>query len=214
MSQSQIGNQQIIVSGVGGQGVLFITKLLAETALDLGYSVLISETHGMAQRGGIVISHLKVGMRPPESAATTSDTASMHQPEGNDLTGPGAILVSPLIRPGRADVLLALHPDGFRAHAFYLKPGGKVFRNEPDAPNEPDAAEGSSLNATAIATELGSPVSANLVLLGFAAGSGQLFCDPEQLEKTIERYGGKRLEGSLEAYRAGLGQSRSRHLGS
>jgi indolepyruvate ferredoxin oxidoreductase beta subunit len=210
MSQSQIWNQQIIVSGVGGQGVLFITKLLAETALDMGYSVLISETHGMAQRGGIVISHLKVGMRPPEGAAAPGDTAPMNRLGSSELTSRGAVLISPLIRPGRADVLLALHPDGFRAHAFYLKPEGSVFRNAPDAPNEPDTAEDSSLNATAIATELGSPVSANLVLLGFAAGSGQLFCEPEQLEKTIERYGGKRLEGSLEAYRAGLGQSRSR----
>jgi indolepyruvate ferredoxin oxidoreductase beta subunit len=209
MSQSQIGNQQIIVSGVGGQGVLFITKVLAETALDMGYSVLISETHGMAQRGGIVISHLKVGMRPSEGEPDSSDTAPMNRPEGSGHTGPGTVLISPLIRPGRADVLLALHPDGFRAHAFYLKPGGKVFRNAPDAPNEPDAAKGSSLNATAIATELGSPVSANLVLLGFAAGSGQLFCGPDQLEKTIGRYGGKRLEGSLKAYRAGLGRSRS-----
>lgn len=179
---NQVKNQQIIVSGVGGQGVLFITKLLAETALDPGYSVLISETHGMAQRGGIVISHLKVGMRAPEGEENSGDTA----------------LISPLIRRGRADVLLALHPDGFRAHAFYLRPEGKAFRN---APNVED---GSSLDATAIATELGSPVSANLVLLGFAAGSGHLFCTPEQLEATLKRFGGKRLEGSLRAYQAGL----------
>ena len=44
--------QQIIISGVGGQGVLFITRLLAEAAIQKGHSVLTAETHGMAQRGG------------------------------------------------------------------------------------------------------------------------------------------------------------------
>ncbi|MCX5883025.1 MAG: 2-oxoacid:acceptor oxidoreductase family protein, partial [Deltaproteobacteria bacterium] len=49
--------QQIIISGVGGQGVLFVTRLLAEAAMMKGYPVLTSETHGMAQRGGTVVSH-------------------------------------------------------------------------------------------------------------------------------------------------------------
>ena len=53
--------QQIIVSGVGGQGVLFITRLMAEAAIKKGLSVLTSETHGMAQRGGTVLSHIKAG---------------------------------------------------------------------------------------------------------------------------------------------------------
>ena len=56
-----VENQQLIISGVGGQGVLFITRLLAEAAIAGGLPVLSSETHGMAQRGGIVVSHLKVG---------------------------------------------------------------------------------------------------------------------------------------------------------
>ena len=44
-------NQQIIISGVGGQGVLFVTRLLAEAAINKGLAVFTSETHGMAQRG-------------------------------------------------------------------------------------------------------------------------------------------------------------------
>jgi indolepyruvate ferredoxin oxidoreductase, beta subunit len=181
---SEVENQQIIVSGVGGQGVLFVTKLLGETALRLGYSVLISETHGMAQRGGIVISHLKIAKR----ILGTADQA------------PESRLVSPLIRPGRADILLALHPDGYLAHAFYLKPGGKTFRNVPQP------ADQGSVDATAIASSLDSPVSANLVLLGFAAGSGQLFCQPEHIEETLGQYGGKRIESSLRAFQGGLAQ--------
>ncbi|MFP5213935.1 MAG: 2-oxoacid:acceptor oxidoreductase family protein [Acidobacteriota bacterium] len=165
--------QQIILSGVGGQGVLFVTKLLAETALDLGCSVLISETHGMAQRGGNVISHLKI-----------SDGGSQN-------------FISPLIRPGKADVLLALHPDGFAAHGFFLKKGGNAFRNMP-APEGANA-----LDATQVASDLGAPISANLVLLGFSAARGGLFCGPEAIEATLKRFGGKRLEISLKALRAG-----------
>lgn len=171
--------QQIIVSGIGGQGVLFVTKLLAETALDLGKSILVSETHGMAQRGGNVLSHLKV------ASPAHSDVA----------------LISPLVRPGHADVLLALHPDAFLAHGFFLKAGGRMVRNLP-GPSTRD-----SLDAVRIAAGVGSVVSANLVLLGFAVGSHALFCSPEELERTLRRLGGKRLESSLPAFRAGLNEA-------
>ena len=181
--------QQIIVSGVGGQGVLFITKLLAETALDMGYSALISETHGMAQRGGNVISHLKISKRAGEGREST--------------------FVSPLIRPGRADVLLSLHPDAILAHGFYLKQGGEAFCNTSEgAKGSPELAACMSVfDAARIAEEIGSPISANLVLLGFAAGSGKLFCAPDQLQSTLERFGGKRLGISLKAFEAGLAAS-------
>jgi indolepyruvate ferredoxin oxidoreductase beta subunit len=169
--------QQIIISGVGGQGILFVTKLLAETALESGLSVLISETHGMAQRGGNVISHLKVSKREPGVGAEP--------------------FVSPLIRPGRADLLLALHPDGEALHRYYLKDSGAIISNR-TACESPTC-----LDADRIAMDLGSPVSANLVLLGFAAGSKSLFCSPEQLRATLERLGGKRLEASLKAFQAG-----------
>ena len=84
--------QQILISGVGGQGVLFITRLLAEAAITNGLPVITSETHGMAQRGGTVLSHLKVGK-----------------------------FTSPLIRPLQADGLLALTADNLSRHGFYLK---------------------------------------------------------------------------------------------
>ncbi|MCU0586945.1 MAG: 2-oxoacid:acceptor oxidoreductase family protein [Syntrophobacteraceae bacterium] len=179
--------QQIIISGVGGQGILFITRLLAETALEMGGSILISETHGMAQRGGNVISHLKVSLRA-------------------DQAGPGSPkpFVSPLIRPGRADVLLALHPDGETAHGYYLKTGGITIASRPAPPGP------SVLDATRMAMELGSPVSANLVLLGFAAGLGALFCPPERVRATLERFGGRKLEISLKAYDAGWDEGRKR----
>lgn len=192
--------QQIIVSGVGGQGVLFLTKLLAETALEMGYSALISETHGMAQRGGNVISHLKIGKRLERESESVSATDA---PE--DIP-----FVSPLIRPGRADVLLSLHPDALSAHGFYLKPRGEAFCNSSEGAGEKleMPLRKSSLDAGKSAAELGSPISANLVLLGFAAGSGRLFCLPEQLVNTLKRHGGKRLEASLKAFQAGVEKGR------
>ena len=79
---------QIVISGVGGQGVLFVTRLLAEAAIGKGLPVFTSETHGMAQRGGTVISHLKVGR-----------------------------FASPLIMPGAADGLNALKAEGVAMHS-------------------------------------------------------------------------------------------------
>jgi indolepyruvate ferredoxin oxidoreductase beta subunit len=96
--------QQIVISGVGGQGVLFITGLLADAAIDKGLPVFTSETHGMAQRGGTVISHLKVG----------------------DFS-------SPLIRPGHADGLIALKAENMAQHGAFVKSGGWVAINSPAA---------------------------------------------------------------------------------
>jgi indolepyruvate ferredoxin oxidoreductase beta subunit len=94
--------QQIVVSGVGGQGVLFIARLLAETAMARGLPVFTSETHGMAQRGGTVISHIKVG-----------------------------VFASPLIRAGQADGLVALVAENVALHTYFLRPGGWTAVNGP-----------------------------------------------------------------------------------
>jgi indolepyruvate ferredoxin oxidoreductase beta subunit len=174
---SEVKMQQIIVSGVGGQGVLFISKLLAETALNLGYSVLLSETHGMAQRGGNVISHLKV---------FTEDSPLK--------------FTSPLIRPHHADILLGLHPDSMAAHGHFLKKDGTAFRNGTSDNGK------LSIDATAIAVEMASPVSANLVMLGFAAASKKLFCSFENLQDMLKGLGGKQLSISLKALDAGRGK--------
>jgi len=94
--------QQLIISGVGGQGILFVTRILAEAAIALGLPVLTSETHGMAQRGGIVISHLKVG----------------------DFS-------SPLVCPGRADGLISFKHETVALHRHFLKPNGWIVANAP-----------------------------------------------------------------------------------
>jgi indolepyruvate ferredoxin oxidoreductase beta subunit len=92
--------QQIIVSGLGGQGVVTLTRLLAEAAMILGWPVLASETHGMAQRGGTVISMVKVGP-----------------------------FKSPLVPPGGADVGLFLCDRNLPLHRPYVRPGGALVVN-------------------------------------------------------------------------------------
>ena len=95
-------SQQLIISGVGGQGILFVTRILADAAIAAGLPVLTSETHGMAQRGGIVISHLKIG----------------------DFS-------SPLVCPGRADGLISLKQETVPLHRHFLKQGGWSVANVP-----------------------------------------------------------------------------------
>ncbi|MDX9822298.1 MAG: 2-oxoacid:acceptor oxidoreductase family protein, partial [Syntrophales bacterium] len=96
--------QQIVISGTGGQGVLFVTRVIAEAALREGYPVLTSETHGMAMRGGTVISHVKIG----------------------DFR-------SPLIRTRQADVGLFLAAENLAVHGRYLRPEGRACVNAPGA---------------------------------------------------------------------------------
>lgn len=130
-------NQQIIISGLGGQGVLFITKLLAGAAMARNFQVMTSETHGMAQRGGNVISYLKIG----------------------DFSGP-------LIRPGKADALIALKEESFFHHNYFLKAGGFGVVNSPSDPGA-HAFSVFSGDALKLAEEGGSPQSVNVVMLGF-----------------------------------------------
>ncbi|MFZ2089093.1 MAG: 2-oxoacid:acceptor oxidoreductase family protein [Desulfobaccales bacterium] len=92
--------QQIIISGLGGQGAVTLTRLLAEAALASGLPVIASETHGMAQRGGTIISMVKVGS-----------------------------FRGPLIPAGAADVGLFLYEKNLAVHRHYLKPGGILVVN-------------------------------------------------------------------------------------
>jgi len=92
--------QQIIVSGTGGQGILFLTRFFAEAAMMMGLEVITSEIHGMAMRGGTVLSHVKVGP-----------------------------FKSPLVREGQADTALILSLQNLVLHKGFVKPGGLIFVN-------------------------------------------------------------------------------------
>jgi indolepyruvate ferredoxin oxidoreductase, beta subunit len=152
--------QQIIISGVGGQGVLFITRLLAEAAIAVDSPVVTSETHGMAQRGGTVLSHLKVG-----------DYAS------------------PLIRPGQADGMLVLRSENLLVHQAYLKPDGWAVINSPAPEADDSEAPRFFTDADRLALAAGLPRSVNLILLGVAMGldATGLFCGLGDLKNARDR---------------------------
>jgi indolepyruvate ferredoxin oxidoreductase beta subunit len=91
---------EMILCGRGGQGIVFLTKLIGRVLTTKGSDVISSETHGMAVRGGSINSHLRVG---PFS--------------------------SPLIRPGHADILVSLEPTETPNNIHFLKSGGMLVEN-------------------------------------------------------------------------------------
>jgi len=147
---------------------------LAEAAAALGLEVITSETHGMAQRGGTVISMVKVGP-----------------------------FWGPLIPAGAADVGLFLAEKNLGVHRGYLAPGARVFVNS--------AAPGDyfRIEARRLAEEIGVPVAANLILLGFAAAQGGLFCEAALLERVIlETVPPRFRDLNLQAFRVGVAAAR------
>jgi indolepyruvate ferredoxin oxidoreductase beta subunit len=134
--------QQLVISGLGGQGVLFLTRVIAESALRRGVAVLTAETHGMAQRGGSVLSTIKVGG-----------------------------FRSPLIARGTADVGLFLAAENLPVHGPLLRPDGAllVVTNEPGAWRAVDAAAvARALGAPLLANLvlLGAAVASDLLCVG------------------------------------------------
>ena len=177
---------QIVISGVGGQGVLFITQLLAEAAIRKGLPVFTTETHGMAQRGGSVMSHLKVG-----------DFAS------------------PLIRPGKADGLIALKKESLDHHGGYLKPGAWAAVNDSKTTEKTTAFKIYSLDADSLAQKIDNLKAVNLIMLGLSLsislkpnfGGTPLFCTASDIRSVLKaRLKGKDklLQASITALNAGF----------
>lgn len=148
-------NASIVIVGVGGQGTLLASRILGTLAGEMGLDVKVSEVHGMAQRGGNVITHVRIG-------------DGVH---------------SPLVEPGGADYLLAFEElEALRALP-YLKTGGTLIANTQiiapmpvitGAAAYPDdiqqklsaACRAYTLDALALAHRAGDARAVNLVLLG------------------------------------------------
>jgi indolepyruvate ferredoxin oxidoreductase, beta subunit len=160
---------QIAITGRGGQGVLFLTRILTECALEMGLDVMASETHGMAMRGGSVISTLKVGS-----------------------------FKGPLIGSGQAEVMLVLDEASMDTFIHLLSSTGSLILNAPSSPSYP------FVDATGLAAAMGSPLMANLVLLGFALRQKRLFCDYPSVESVTGKISPERFrKANLEALRRG-----------
>jgi indolepyruvate ferredoxin oxidoreductase, beta subunit len=165
--RENMGTMNIVLCGLGGQGILFMTKMLAQTALRKNIQVMGAETHGMAQRGGSVVSHLRLG-----------------EVEGS------------LVRAGTADILLALEENEAYRNLPYLGKGGRMYVNGPTegfpSPQvalylEKNGIACRCVEAGKVAMEQGSPMSSNLALVGFFSAFGEGPFTFDDLRDTVER---------------------------
>ncbi len=185
--------KDIILSGVGGQGILTIATIIGDAAAVAGLSLKQAEVHGMSQRGGDVQSNLRL---------STED------------------IYSDLIKQGAADMIISMEPMEALRYLPYLNSEGVVvtsshpFKNIPNYPDEQALyAELNSLSNVAIlpiedlAKENNIPKCANIVLLGMAAPSIEILT-PEQLRESIKRVfaskGEKVVEMNCQAFDIGL----------
>ncbi len=198
----ETNNLRIFLTGVGGQGTLLASRLLGEAALSVGLEPLVSETHGMAQRGGIVVSTVVLGD-----------------------------LKSPIISPGEADVLLGFEAlEAFRA-LDRCHPGTLVIANTGVIPPYTVAtgqarypaverlvslmgqavAAVLAFDASALARKAGSPLAVNMVLLGALAATGCLPFSQELLLETVKtRTNPKFLDANLAAFQEGAEVARQK----
>jgi len=100
MSKQKLLDIQIVVCGRGGQGILFLTRLLDESAIMMGGNVISSETHGMAMRGGSVSSYIRIGNYE-----------------------------SPLIASGEGDVMLAVNENEVPFNMHLMKKNAQIYIN-------------------------------------------------------------------------------------
>lgn len=185
-------NTDIILSGVGGQGILSIATIIGAAAIKEKLYIKQAEVHGMSQRGGDVQSNLRISSDP---------------------------ISSDLIPLGKADLIISLEPMEAMRYLPYLKKDGWIITNTApfiNIPNYPELQElldrikaidhHVSLDVDTIAKEVASPRAANIVLLG--AASPFLGIEVEKIEEGIrnvfDRKGEAIVEMNLKAFRAGL----------
>ncbi|MBW6480323.1 MAG: indolepyruvate oxidoreductase subunit beta [Bacteroidales bacterium] len=183
--------KDIILAGVGGQGILSIAAIIGYAAVQSDLFLKQAEVHGMSQRGGDVQSNLRLSDKP---------------------------IASDLIPHGKADMILSVEPMESLRYLPFLNPEGwlvtntKPFINIPNYPAEEDImAEVKklphhvALDAEAIATELGTVKAANMVMLG--AASPFLGLEYEKLKDAIRFFFGKKgqdlVDLNLKALEAG-----------
>lgn len=183
----------VLIAGVGGQGTLLTSRILADVAVQMGYDVKVSEIHGMAQRGGSVVSEVRYGKK----------------------------VYSPIIKKGDADILLAFEKIEAARWLDYIKPDGRVIVNNEridplpvmsgkakypdDIVDKIKSAVPKTVvvDATVAAIECGNVKAANVVLLGVLTSAIQL--PVHEVEAAIEHtVPPKALDVNLRALKAGM----------
>lgn len=188
----------LIITGVGGQGNVLASQILGQLLVNKGYTVTVGETYGASQRGGSVMSHMRVSVRDQ---------------------------FSPLIPEGQADLIIGLEPtEVLRVLAPYGNPGTMVLLNtRPIHPIDVIAGDVRYpelgdlleriralsarmwiLNATEIALEMGDPIFSNIVMLGALSALEVLPIDLEGF-KTVagQLVSANRVEDNLLAFQRG-----------
>lgn len=182
----------IVLSGVGGQGILSIATVLGEAAIKEGLYIKQAEVHGMSQRGGDVQSNLRISSDP---------------------------IMSDLIPLGKADLIISLEPMEALRYLPYLSKEGWIITNStpfvnidnyPELENVLDAVKAIKnhvlIDVDSLAKEVASPRASNIVLLGAAAPFVGI--EPDKLEDGIRRIFGRKgeqiVDMNLKAFRAGL----------
>jgi len=192
------GKQDVLMVGVGGQGIILASDILGDVALDIGMDVKKTDTLGMAQRGGSVTSHLRIGQK----------------------------VWSPLINTCEADILLAFEKLEAARWVGYLRPGGTVIINNLAIPPlsislgtqvypEDEAILGSFrrvtqavylINGTDQAAALGDVRILNIFMLGYLSRFLPLKITDEQWQKGMARHlPAKILDLNKRAFEAGKG---------
>lgn len=181
----------IILAGVGGQGILSIASILGDAVLAEDLYLKQAETHGMSQRGGAVVSHLRISDKE---------------------------IASDLIPMGGADIILSVEPMEALRYLPFLSPEGYVVSNTTpfiNVTNYPELEDvikeinkqphSIAIDADSIAGEIGNKRASNVVMLG--AATPFINIDPEKIEQGIERIFGAKgaavVELNINAFRAG-----------
>ncbi|TCL35679.1 indolepyruvate ferredoxin oxidoreductase beta subunit [Anaerospora hongkongensis] len=170
----------LVIAGVGGQGNILASQTLAKCAMDEGYTVVNTETKGAAQRGGSVLSHLRISSRQ---------------------------IYSPLVPKGQADILLGFEPLEAMRYMSLLSKQGKYIINTAPVPTilaklnvdqYPSREEmlstigqlgmnGHFIDATRAASELGDVLLTNVVMLGAFTGINDLLSPESVLKKLLSQ---------------------------
>ncbi len=188
----------VIITGVGGQGNVLSSQLIGQALVGKGYFVTIGETYGASQRGGSVMSHIRISSRKQ---------------------------LSPLIPQGKADIVVGLEPvETLRVLTMYGNPRTVVLCNTrpiypvdvtsgnekyPEAGEIRSALESLSskvysLRATERAMEMGSPILGNMIMIGALLEVNLLPLTPGEFQKTLEKtFSAQRLKTNLEALEEG-----------
>lgn len=183
--------KDIILAGVGGQGILSIAAVIGIAAVEAELHLKQAEVHGMSQRGGAVQSHLRISDKP---------------------------IASDLIPQGRCDLILSVEPMESLRYLPFLAPDGWLitssnpFQNIDDYPDMEELMQAirkvknhQIVDAHEIAKETGSLKVSNMVMLG--AASGQLYIPADRLRKALGTLFGRKGEEvvkmNISAFQAG-----------